>query len=146
MAKKKLGIVDFEKKGNVVRFYIGDTTADYWGDDWDDTPYEHNAGRVYDRFVDHYIDIAFPYDCDVLEPQDDWHYRDNSPFCKEDFKLRKVPCVVVVRNNPDEWNDNHFSQCCASEDAIKFYYGDIIDELGDDTLNIIHHITQSFNV
>ena len=56
----KLGIIDFERKGNVVRFYIGDTNANYHGDDWNDRPYEHNAGTVYDRYIDHYVDIAFP--------------------------------------------------------------------------------------
>ena len=29
----------------------------YYGDDWDDAPYEHNAGTVYEWFVKGYIDI-----------------------------------------------------------------------------------------
>ena len=68
-------IIDFEVKGNVVRFYLGNKTDEwgwtnknykdrngntpdwlkpndtYYGDDWDDVPYEHNAGLVYDKFV-----------------------------------------------------------------------------------------------
>lgn len=37
-------IIDFERKGNLVRFYLGDDDlAEWWGDDWNDTPYEHNA-------------------------------------------------------------------------------------------------------
>ena len=45
-------IIDFDKKGNVVRFYLGeDVCNDYWGDDWNDAPYEHNAGTVYNRYV-----------------------------------------------------------------------------------------------
>ena len=29
-------IIDFDEKGNVVRFYLGDDNCeDYWGDDWD---------------------------------------------------------------------------------------------------------------
>ena len=39
-------IIDFERKGNVVRFYLG-KNGEQWGDDWDDAPYEHNAGKVY---------------------------------------------------------------------------------------------------
>lgn len=150
MAKKKnsnLGIIDFYKKGNVVRFYIGDTTQDYWGDDWNDRPYEHNAGGVYDRYVDHIIDIAFPFDCDVLEPQDDWHYRGNSPFCKEDFKKRKAPCIIVVSNEKDTWNDNCYSECCTSDDVIKFFYGDgleVFDNL--ERLVITHHVTSEFEI
>ena len=46
-----LKIIDFEKKGNVVRFYYGkDSLKEWYGDDWDDRPYEHNAGEVYHRF------------------------------------------------------------------------------------------------
>ena len=151
MAKKKnsnLGIVDFYKKGNVVRFYIGDITQDYWGDDWDDRPYEHNAGGVYDRYVDHTIDVAFPFDCDVLEPQDDWHYRGNTPFCKEDFKKRKAPCIIVVPPNEEkEWNENCYSECCTDENVIKFFYGDgleVFDNL--EQLAITHHVTSEFKI
>lgn len=43
-------IIDFERKGNLVRFYLGDDDLEEWyGDDWNDTPYEHNAGQVYDE-------------------------------------------------------------------------------------------------
>ena len=57
-------IIDFERKGNVVRFYLikVDRNDDYYGDDWDDTPYEHNAGSVYDSFVNKIVDVFFPYD------------------------------------------------------------------------------------
>ena len=87
-------IIDFERKGNVVRFYLGkDDLEDWHGDDWDDAPYEYNAGRVYDEFISGHIDIAFPYSADVLEPRDGCV---NSPFCKDDMKARRVPCIIVV--------------------------------------------------
>lgn len=149
MAKKKqLGIIDFEKKGNVVRFYIGDINKEYWGDDWNDRPYEHNAGTVYSQYVDRVIDIAFPFDCDVLEPADDWHYRDNSPFCKEDFMNRKAPCIIVVPNQPDTWNDNCYSELCGSENVIKFFYGDSIDTISQypDQMTIIHYVNHEFKI
>ena len=67
-------IIDFEKKGNLVRFWLGtDDCSDYWGDDWDDAPYEHNAGYVYSEYVTGYIDYVFPFETLVLEPCDDWH-------------------------------------------------------------------------
>ena len=46
-------IIDFERKGNIVRFYLGDVNNSngYYGDDWDDVPYEHNAGKVYEQYV-----------------------------------------------------------------------------------------------
>lgn len=52
-------IIDFEKIGNVVRFYLGNN-GEQWGDDWDDAPYDFNAGAVYDQYVQGTKDIAFP--------------------------------------------------------------------------------------
>ena len=97
---------------------------DYWGDDWNDRPYECNAGSVYDKFVRDYATIIFPFDYVVLTPEGDWHYRGNSPFCKYDFKARKAPCVVVCLscfksvNGPmtSKMNDiiNNVISCCSN--------------------------------
>lgn len=116
-------IIDFEKKGNVVRFYLGkDDCEDYRGDDWNDIPYEHNAGRVYDEYIVSHRDIAFPFDVVVLEPQDtDCQY--NSLWCKDDMKARKVPCIIAVRN-PDEYHEDEFEHYLGDEKTIKFYFGD----------------------
>ena len=56
-------IIDWESKGNVIRFILGeDNDIAYWGDDWNDKPFEHNAGSVYSEFVKGYCDISFPFD------------------------------------------------------------------------------------
>lgn len=91
-------LIDFERVGNVVRLYFGNNPEDAWGDDWNDKPYEHNAGNVYDEFVDMTVDYAFPLDYFVTEPSDDWHYKGNSPFSKEDMKNRKCPCIIVTED------------------------------------------------
>ena len=91
-------LIDFETKGNVIRFYFGSSEG-YFGDDWDDTPYEHNAGRVYSQFVERTVDVAFPFRYNVLTPEDDWHYHGNSPFCKDDFKANKAPCMIITAKN-----------------------------------------------
>ena len=117
-------IIDFYKKGNVVRFYLGDDKeTDYWGDDWDDVPYEHNAGQVYDEFVTGMTEIAFPVDWLVLEPCDDWS--PNSKFCKEDFKNRKAPCVIAVPPClcNESWRDQ-YSDWCAADGIVRFFYED----------------------
>ena len=133
MAKKKntLGIIDFEKKGNVVRFYIGDTSKNYYGDDWDDRPYEHNAGRVYSNFIEHYVDVAFSYDTSVLEAGDDWRYNGNSPFCKNDMRERKVPCLIIVpkENLPYEGCETVFSEELGNDNNIKLFFGDKLEFL-----------------
>lgn len=121
-------IIDFGKKGNVVRFYLGaDDCNDYYGDDWDDTPYEHNAGPVYDEFVEDYVDVVFPFGWSVMEPQDDWHYRGNSPYCKDDMKERMCPCVIAVKPElaNDAWDDSY--SCWATADnhgVVKYFFGD----------------------
>ena len=115
------GIVDFKKKGNVVRFYIGDTSKEYWGDDWDDTPYECNAGEVYDEFVTGHIDFAFPFDWFVLEPCDgEW----NSRWCKEDFKERRTPCIIAGVPREDSYGEESYKTELGREDIYKFYFGD----------------------
>lgn len=120
-------IIDFEKKGNVVRFYLGEN-GKQWGDDWDDAPYEHNAGNVYDEYVNKTKDVSFPFDYIVLEPCDGL---DNSFYSKQDMIKRKVPCLVVI---PDElYKDNYFmiedfSRCVALDGAIKYYFGDEMED------------------
>ncbi len=125
MPKKKpvLGIIDAETKGNVVRFYIGDINANYCGDDWDDRPYEDNAGTVYSNFVDHTIDVAFPFDADVFEPN-------TGRYCKNDIKNRMAPCIIIVPSSAKEyrWQYRPLEDWIASDKTQKFYFGDTIDE------------------
>ena len=122
-------IIDFEKRGNVARFYLGDDQCnDYWGDDWDDHPYEHNAGTVYDEFVKKTVDIAVPLDWIILEPADDWSYDGNSPYSKEDFKKRRC-CVLIVEPEQESkgyFTEERYSMLCAADSPLvhKIYFGD----------------------
>ena len=116
-------IIDFAKKGNVVRFYLGeDSLTDWYGDDWDDCPYEHNAGRVYDQYVAGHLDMTFPFEFLVLEPCDGYL---NSGYCKDDMIARKVPCIIAVPGELAEkswWDDfNHWS---GADGVKRFYFGD----------------------
>lgn len=118
-------IVDFEKKGNVVRFYCGkDDCKDYYGDDWDDAPYDCNAGTVYDEFVIAHVDIAFPFDYMVLEPCDGC--RDWNNCTKDDMKEQRVPCVIAVpaTTYKGSYYDTNFSTWVGSRGIKKFYFGD----------------------
>ena len=116
-------IIDFAKKGNVVRFFLGnDALENWWGDDWDDAPYEHNAGQVYDEFVAGHRDIAFPYDALVLEPCDGVF---NSEYRKDDMVARRVPCIIVVPGElaEDSWWDD-FNHWAGGDGVQRFYFGD----------------------
>jgi len=116
-------IIDFECKGNMVRFFLGkDNDEKYEGDDWDDTPYESNAGPVYKQYVTGTADLVFPFDSLVLEPCSDVF---NSNFCKDDMKARIVPCVIVVPEYlaKNSWKSS-FDYWISAKDILKFYFND----------------------
>lgn len=107
---KQMKIIDFVLYGNTLGLYLGeDNFNDYWGDDWDDAPYEHNAGRVYERYIQGYVEFTFPLKYSVCEACEGYF---NSPFSKEDMKNRKVPCLTIY-----------------TEPEIKIYFGDNIDDI-----------------
>lgn len=107
-------IIDFEHYGNTFRLYLGaDDCDDYWGDDWNDAPYEHNADVVYPEYIQGYVEFAFSSEYSVCEACDGYL---NSPFSKEDMINRKVPCLTIYTSDPHEPD-------------IKIYFGDNIDEI-----------------
>lgn len=126
----KLKIIDFETFGNVIKLYLGDINDnEYWGDDWDDRPYEHNAGEVYQGYIKGQIEIAFPSFISVCDPKDDWHYNCNSPFSKEDFKNVKAPCLVIVDNSEEQYYDCCYVEHVGDRSAWQLYYNDTIEEV-----------------
>lgn len=117
-------IIDFQKKGNIVRFWLGEDNLKEWhGDDWDDTPYEYNAERVYDEFVSGYRDVAFGFDSLVIEPCEGVT---NSEWCKDDMVARKVPCIIVVPKEIAEtsWYGQDFKHWVGHDGIQKYYFGD----------------------
>ena len=122
-------IIDFERKGNVIKFYLGEDSLKNWtGDDWNDRPYEHNAGLVYEEYISGTEQIALKFEDVVREPADDYL---NSNFCKDDMKERKVPCLVIEKNcEVTGWGDiETFESLVCKENSIKIYFGDSIDEV-----------------
>lgn len=122
--KQNLFIIDCEKKGNVVRFYLGND-PEYHGDDWNDYSYENNCGLVYDEYILGYKDIAFPFDYSVLEPADGAY--SESKYSREEFKKGLVPCIVAINNKDfdgvySEVND--FSRALGYKKAERYYFGD----------------------
>lgn len=116
-------IIDFARKGNLVRFYLG-KNGEQWGDDWDDVPYEHNAEGVYEQYVSGHKDVSFPFDDIVLEPCDGTC---NSPYSKKDMILRKVPCLIVVPKEVccDDWMySDDFAYWVGADGVKKYYFGD----------------------
>lgn len=140
-------IIDFAHKGSVIRFTLGRWTPEwgwfnpdhvdppgtgvkrefidhYYGDDWDDIPYECNAGEVYDEFVYGHIDLAVPYGWKVIEP---CAGECSSRWCKDDMADRKVPCLLLVPEqliNNDNRYDEDFSSWIGVDGVIRVYFGD----------------------
>lgn len=131
-----LKIIDFATKGNVIRFYLGENSCtDYWGDDWNDAPYEHNAGKVYDEYIKQVYDIKIPYDYDVLEPCSGML---NSFYSKEDMKKEKVPCIVIYKPEEDDYGGWDFNRCVADKNCIKIYFNTTLAQLIKLTNNICY--------
>lgn len=120
-------IIDWEAKGNVVRFYLGEN-GNQSGSNWLKLAFEHNAGRVYHEYIHGFRDLAFPFDVNVIDAS--WCYS-NSPFSKKSFVTRDVPFMLVI---PKEiWDDNmifsvshNYGDLCKPEGVFKIYFGDDI--------------------
>lgn len=118
-------IIDFERKGNLVRFYLGNNAKDdYCGDGWDKLPYSR-AEQVNPNFVTGITDFVFPFDVLVLEPESG---EEDCSYSKDDMKAGIVPCIIAVpsgiRNSSPRMNFSHWSNC---RGITKFYFGDYLE-------------------
>ena len=142
-----LKVIDFDRKGNVIRFYLGKKTAawgwtnpDYkdpydgkrpewvkpsdtfYGDDWDDAPYQDNAGQVYDQFIYGWYDMYVPFDLVVIEG---WQYIRRcvgnglfytNSISKNALVERQAPIIAICDKDGDEV-------------LREFYMGDELEDL-----------------
>lgn len=121
-------IIDWERKGNVVRLYLGQDSLKEWeGDDWDDKPYEDNAGRVYNQYISDKYDIKFDFDDIVCEP-----CNCNYPemYCKLDF-IDKSPFLVILKSkyvDEDFSYRYNYSTLLGDKNSMKIYLGDDLDK------------------
>lgn len=98
-------IIDIDNKGNVLRVYFGkDDCFDYYGDDWDNTSYEHNAGPVYKEFITETLDIFCPFDYNVYPA---YYKFCNSPWSKNNLKERIVAAYSIYKCDEDTWEETH---------------------------------------
>ena len=118
-------IIDAKIKGNLVRFFLGeDDLKEWWGDDWDDRPYDLNCGEVYDEYVSGVIDVAFPFDWLVSEPSKNYS---DCGYAREDFMTGNLPLVAVCREE-DAWDDD-FNSVIGKPSTKTFYMGDKVEKL-----------------
>lgn len=120
-------LIDFDTKGNLIRFYFGkDDDNEYYGDDWDDRPYQYNAGPVYDRFVVQTLDCVLPWDYNVLTPEDDY----GREYCKDDMKEGRIPCVIITEPQTQyTYAETDFGYAGIQKNSTKFYFNDPFDDV-----------------
>lgn len=147
-------IIDFERDGRAIRFFLGEKEGEwgytrpdykdytgekpewlkpsgtYYGDDWDDHPYQCNAGTVYEEFIKGYIDVVIGFDNILVEPDE---YETN--YCKDDFVNDKnLPCLIVVKGEEDKdpryimcWEFRKYGDLIKDPDTFKIHFGDSPD-------------------
>lgn len=91
-----------------VAYFTTQALDKQWGDDWNDTPYEHNAGRPYDDHIaEHenrepaWVIESLRFSAgDLVEPREG-HW--NSPYCVLDINVEKqVPWLRGDKYTPNE--------------------------------------------
>lgn len=94
-------------KQEYYAYFTGIDLKDQWGDDWDDSPYEYNAGTPYDDYTDkddnrvEYPILRVPFylnfnGWDIKLPRD-WGGC-NSPFCVRDINAGAVAWIFYSGN------------------------------------------------
>ena len=84
--------------GNFAYFqpYLTNAT----GDDWNDRPYEHNAGEPYGRSYVIMFDAREKWNDEGQSPVFPKTNHSNSPYCVNDINRRKLVPWVVVEAGP----------------------------------------------
>jgi hypothetical protein len=129
-------IIDMYRSGRLIRFFLGkDDMTDFSGDDWDDSPYEHNAGTVYDEYVSEYVDVVVPFSMELSEPKDSGGY--NSGVSRDMQKARSAPLLLVrPSENSDDlypYDDCSYRDIAADQNSVKIWIGDkpdVLDKIG----------------
>ena len=109
-----------KEKGDYV-LYFTSRFETQWGDDWNDSPYEHNAGLPYDtdyketdkygKNIKHEIAFLFlkVYDDPSIWPKLplDYSSNGNSPFSVEDINHGAVPWLFMSKTEEDGTRSYH---------------------------------------
>jgi hypothetical protein len=121
-----LKIIDVDQKGQLVKFYLADDDLEEWtGDDWNDTPFEHNAGSVYDEYVCGELTVVYKWDDLVIQP--DWGLT-NSSYCKDDMIARRIYALCVLKTEDRDKSDYAWraDMVAGNSKAIRIYMGDTV--------------------
>lgn len=101
-------IVDIEKISNGVRFYLGtkEQFENSYGDDWNDCPYDCNAGTVYDKYVSKVWDWMPSKKLDV-QAIEDYLMNDFNPHIDKFMMKRGIVPAIIITDNSKKYNREH---------------------------------------
>ena len=79
---------------NLITLYFTNDMEKQWGDDWDDIPYEYNAGEPYEHETDVFSIIVNTNWEDIITPCTE-HL--NSPYSVKDINKGIIPWITIPR-------------------------------------------------
>lgn len=139
---KNLMLIDFHKPEhdlNQIELYYGlEKVNGYCGDNWDETPYEEEAGKVYEAYLQKTTHYKLT-NCVALQPSDT--DKENSGWCKNDLKEKLTPCLLLVPKRvfweyygfDINYIDNPltvtYDMMIGHPQTVKIYYGDTEEEV-----------------
>lgn len=97
--------------------YFTNNLKDQWGDDWDDKPYEHNAGPPYENDEFKITKLAFQSELETPAER----FGINSPYSVQDINNKKTPWLSGKTYNTIK--------------SIEIYAGTTVEEFIDVILN-----------
>ena len=86
----------------IKMYFTNNSLNDQWGDDWDDVPYEHNAGEPYEDDDHQIIKIQFMDNIvsEIITPRTNV---DNSNYSVQDINNKIVPWISINFDNKSDF-------------------------------------------
>ena len=121
-------------KAELYAFFTEVALSDQWGDDWDDTPYEHNAGEPYDYHYEgderkEHLIVKVPFyirrDGFYVKLPRDYAY-DNSPFCVRDINAGAVAWIFARG-----WERKSIDGLAIQAGANPYEFFELVDQINE---------------
>ena len=103
---------------NLITLYFTNDMEKQWGDDWNDIPYEYNAGEPYEDETDVFSIIVNTNWEDVVTPCTKYF---NSPYSVKDINKGIIPWITIPRQGENSIFIKAGDTCLSVIDRITSY-------------------------
>ena len=103
---------------NLITLYFTNDMEKQWGDDWDDIPYEYNAGEPYEHETDVFSIIVNTNWEDIITPCTEYL---NSPYSVKDINKGIIPWITIPRQGENSIFIKAGDTCLSVIDIIRAY-------------------------